>query len=168
MSSNTIYGLIPELSTFSANGEFISNLVIGGVRVLVIGGVAVRYYVPSRVADDLDVMIRPSAREAQAIMDDLYKWNEEPNFSLDALSNPGDLPRHLPLKKFLYLDLIVPAANFPFDAEWQRASPATLKQRAVRVAAPDLLIELKTDSAREEDVDDVRALNEYLTRCRIL
>lgn len=153
---------LPELSTFGANAEFVAALAVAGVRVLVIGGVAIRYYVPTRDADDLEIMIEPSEEAAGALMAELPRWNEPPGFAADAISTPGNLPRHLPLKKFLHLDLIVPAASFSFEAEWMRAQPATLNQRQVKIAAPELLIEMKKGSTRDKDIQDVVTLRSYL------
>lgn len=70
----------PELMTFAANAQFVATLVEQGVRVLVIGGVAVRHHVPSRDADDLDIMIEPGAEAARVIMRELPRWNEPPGF----------------------------------------------------------------------------------------
>jgi hypothetical protein len=44
----------------SANKEFIDALARADARFLIVGGVAVKFYVPERLVEDLDLLIEPS------------------------------------------------------------------------------------------------------------
>lgn len=59
------------LSTFGANVELVAALHRGGVRFMVIGGVATAHYAPERVSEDpgeIDLLIEPAADNASRLI----------------------------------------------------------------------------------------------------
>jgi len=60
MSKSTMQHLI----TFGGNDRLLSKLLECGVRFLVVGGLAVRFYIPDREVDDLDLLIEQSGENA--------------------------------------------------------------------------------------------------------
>jgi len=147
------------LHTFGLNSDFVSALSSKGVRVIVVGGLAVKHYCPQREADDLDLLVEPTAIAGAAIAEVLFRFNDAAAFQ------PADFakPRlHYPQKRALYLDLLTPHEEDDFEAIWGRSEDANLNGDSVRVAAASDLLAMKrrafTERNDEKDRRDVELL----------
>jgi hypothetical protein len=145
---------------FAPNASFLANLTANGGRFVIVGGVAVRYYIPSREADDLDVLIDPTEQNAVAVINALNscgnpRWDCPPS----RLTRPH---LHFRVKKYYYLDILTPDADTNFDAVWSEGTEARVAHTphsiAVRVASIPRLIEMIASSNKPKHLDDIRML----------
>ena len=82
------------------------------VEYMVVGGVAVHYYDPTRKFDDLDLQINPTEVNAQRTIDALKSLGVGVEFDAQQLS--GQKTR-INVRHTYYVDIVTPAANFRFD-----------------------------------------------------
>lgn len=134
--------------TFHLNSEFVKALAESGIRVIVIGGLAVKHYCPEREADDLDLLVEPTVTAGRNISDALNRFNDAPTFSADAFARPQ---QHYPQKRALYLDLVTPHADDNFDDLWRLTSAATLNGIPVRIVGLSDLLVMKHRAIVERD-----------------
>jgi hypothetical protein len=144
---------LKELSTFGLNGNFVAALAQEGARFIIIGGLAVKFYCPDRVVDDLDILIDPTLGNAQAVRRVLLCFGLRPQFSVQDLAGPK---KHLPLRNFLYLDLLTPDTETSFDDLLADAQPASLNGVVVHVASARTLLSMKEVGARDGREKDAR------------
>ncbi len=118
-----------------------------------------QHYCPDRAADDLDLLIEPTAEAGEAIKDILYGFNDAASFAPEDFAKPA---RHYSQKRALYLDLLTPRADERFDLLWEKATSTTVNGVAVRVADRNDLLEMKRravrERANEKDIRDVQLL----------
>lgn len=145
-----------SLPTFHANGKFVEVLVSRGVRLLIVGGLAVKYYCPERQANDLDLLIEPTAIAGREVFNALPAFNEMPAFQPEDFASPN---RHLSQKRALYLDLLTPHSSDDFEQFWSRCNLARLdgvSERIHVISLPDLLMLKQRAAADRGDVKDHR------------
>lgn len=147
------------LQTFGTNSDFVDAITKQGVRVLIVGGMAVHHYCPSRAVDDLDLLVEPTPHAGAQIACVLSRFNDAPSFTPEAFARAD---QHYRQKRALYLDLLTPHVDDDFSTFWERACTATLNGVHVRVIAlPDLLV-LKKRALRqrgeEKDQRDIELL----------
>ena len=123
-----------------ANKALVEAFVSREVQFLVVGGLAVAWYVATREADDMDLLLNPtqlnSARVSQALGSLGLQGFHENSFA--------KLGLQVPLKQRLYAELLTPQRNGIAYAEMERtAVPAKLFQIPVRLASPASLIHMK-------------------------
>ncbi|HXM82055.1 MAG TPA: hypothetical protein VN929_09015 [Burkholderiales bacterium] len=134
------------LQTFGNNSDFVDAIIKQDVRVIVVGGLAVHHYCPSRTADDLDLLVEPATHAGGAIASVLYRFNDVASFSPEDFARPR---QHYRQRRALYLDLLTPHPEDDFNAFWERAPIAILNGVRVRVVALDDLLLLKERALRE-------------------
>jgi hypothetical protein len=140
------------LSTFHLNSSFVAALQAKGIRVIVVGGVAVQHYCDERNADDLDLLVEPTAEAGAAIMQALRQFNDVAGFQPTDFARPR---QHYRQKRALYLDILTPYEEDNFDAMWARSAVARLNGVPVQVAAAsDLLIMKRRAFAERSDEKD--------------
>src|ERR1700693_2134512 len=147
-----------QLFTFGTNDALLAELIAQQVRFLVIGGLAVKFYAAQREADDLDLLIEQTPKNAERLFKAFRHLRLIPQFSSEVIATPGYRAQHLPLKDVYYADLIT-RPDIEFCSEWERALEALIWQNRVRVASRELLLALKSNSEREKDITDVALLN---------
>jgi hypothetical protein len=126
---------LPNIMTFGGNGDLLAELNRQGVRFLIIGGLAVRCYVPLRACDDLDILVEPTLLNAERCANALqYLGLERPPAS--ALMRPKV---QMPLKDWHCADIVTPATEVDFAAEWETSAPVLVNDQPVRVASRELL-----------------------------
>ena len=136
------------LYTFGLNTDFVSALTEKGVRVILVGGLAVRYYCPEREADDLDLLVEPTEGAGAAIAEVLFRFSDAAAFQPADFAKPR---RHYRQKRALYLDLLTPHEEDDFDALWGRTEKAKLNGASVRVAAVSDLLAMKRRAVAERN-----------------
>ena len=144
-----------------ANEELVRSLLQAQVEFIVIGGLAIAWYCPSRQADDMDLLVNPtednSARIA-AVLDRL------------GLEGPTDafvaLGRQVTLKQIHYAEFLTPEMDGPqYEEIASSAVPGKLFGMPVRIASVQSLRKLKQralDSAnaqREKHMADLALLD---------
>lgn len=147
-----------QLFTFGENDLLVRELLRHDVRFLIVGGLAVQFYVPEREADDLDLLIEQTPENAERLFSTFTELHLTPQFEKHIISQPSERPQQLPLKAIYYADIVTPGRDIDFAVEWLRSSQALLWQNCVRVAARELLISMKRSSGRETDLRDVSLL----------
>jgi hypothetical protein len=147
-----------QLLLWGPNQQFLIELSSAKVRFLVIGGVAVHFYVPSRQIGDLDVLIDRSEQNAEKVTTALIALGLSPNFSLADLSKPKI---QLPIKTHYDVDILTGDDQFDFDKAMARSSKASVIDQSgfatVNVAAAETLLEMlhavaDPNSKRAEDI----------------
>ncbi|MBP7795983.1 MAG: hypothetical protein KA059_04320 [Elusimicrobiales bacterium] len=144
-----------------------------GIRYLVVGGVAVLLYGFLRVTADLDIMIDfddnniksfiktlknlgykpkvPVSLDDFALSENREKWKKEKGmlvFSLYHPQHPEDI-----IDVFIYEPV-------PFIECYHRRKLIYAEDLAISVISIEDLISLKKISGREQDLEDIKALNE--------
>jgi hypothetical protein len=138
------------LYTFGPNADFVEALLKCGVRFLVVGGLAVKYFCPEREVHDLDLMIDPTTENAELFVRVLDLFCPGHGLAPSSLAAPG---KQLPLKNHLFLDVLTPRIETPtFDALWKTAVSARLYQLNVMLPSRESLLTLKRHAA-ETDAD---------------
>ena len=125
------------------NGEnkaLVEAFVSREVQFLVVGGLAVAWYVATREADDMDLLLNPTEQNSVRVSQALG--------SLGLQGLLGDsfarLGLQVPLKQHLYAELLTPLKDSIAYAEMERvAFPAKLFGIPVRLASPASLIHMK-------------------------
>jgi hypothetical protein len=148
-----------NLHTFGLNSDFVAALAAKGVRTIVVGGLAVHNYCAEREADDLDLLVEPTASAGAAIVDVLFRFNDAAGFRPGDFARPG---QHYRQKRALYLDLLTPHEEDNFDAIWERGTSALLNGIPVRVAATSDLLRMKrrafAERGDDKDLRDIELL----------
>ena len=149
---------------YGRNAQLLASLAASDVRFVIVGGVAVQYHVPNRDADDLDLLIDPTERNAQLVIDAVnsggIRW-----YSAAAL----ELAKRnvqWPIKCDYYVDILTPNEHTDFDMVWQTAVDAEVAHQPlpvkVRVAGVPALIAMKAASQDPKHVRDVELLRKVL------
>lgn len=147
-----------QFRIFGGNERLIAALLEQAVRFIVVGGLAVQYYVPERPANDLDLLIEQTKENANRLFSALAAEHVVPSFPVELISEPGDRPQQMPLKALHYADLLTPGQAIDFSAEWERAEIARIGLHEVRFAAKELLLQMKRNTGRQRDAEDVALL----------
>jgi len=142
------------LQTFGANRYLLEALNSYSVEYMVVGGVAVHYYDPTRKFDDLDLQINPTEVNAQRTIDALKSLGVGVEFDAHQLAGQK---KQIGVKHTYYADIVTPAANFRFDDALAAAHDVMVNGVPVRLASRKTLIELKSTD-RPKDQNDVQRL----------
>lgn len=114
------------------------------VEFLVVGGLAVAWYCPSREADDMDLLVNPTAANALKVYRALTSIGLS-GFTPDSFARRGVQAQ---LKQAHYADVITPAqGSLSFDELEEGASAGKLFGWAARIPSIGKLIELKESTA---------------------
>ncbi|QLI80626.1 hypothetical protein HZU75_03260 [Chitinibacter fontanus] len=146
----------------NGNQKLIESLVGFGARFLVIGGVAVNFYIPSRVFNDLDILLEPTIETAKAVLKVLQLHGIPPNFDAHRLTFPNV---QLPIKTNEFCaDFLTPKNGFYFEQNWVDAHVVRVGKTAVKLASTNTLLELLADSPEEKHVVDRKLLERFLNK----
>jgi len=145
---------------FAANAELLAKLTARQARFIIVGGEAVRFYVPERQADDLDLLVEPCLRNASLVIDAINEGASQ-IYRFDAI---GLAQRNIqwPVKEYYYVDILTPKAGIDFDDVWNDAVLAEVDCGdsivSVRIAAKATLIEMLRSSQEDKHKRDIEAL----------
>ena len=145
-----------QLFSCGANLEFVAALCKGAVRFIVVGGLAVQYWVPGREANDLDLLVETTLENCDRLIGVLWSLSLTPQFTAADLKSAT--PKQIPIKQYYYLDILTPGDQIDFTREWERAPSGLLGRTEVRFAGVQLLLAQKQSSDREKDASDIELL----------
>lgn len=129
----TIYAL-------GSHTTLLTELLNANCRFLVIGGVAVSFYCPERIPDDLDILIDNTRENAQKICTALAEIHIIPP-SVEQLMRPS---LQVPLKiRGFYADLLTSQPGINFDDLWESRVYGSINNLSVPFVSKNGLIELK-------------------------
>ena len=149
------------------NEELIRAFTSGNVEFVVIGGLAVAWYCSDRQADDMDLLVNPTAENSARISQALGSLPSIPmnGFTNDSFANLG---LRVPLKKFYYAELLTPRKDDPaFSDVAKDAVNAKLFGIPVQLASAARLIRMKEqtvvslEAERQKHVDDIGRLRRH-------
>jgi hypothetical protein len=143
----------------------------GGVRYLVVGGVAVALHGHPRFTADLDLVVALDPENARKALAALAGLGYRPRAPVDGalFADPEVRQRWIDEKGLVVFTLWSPEhlatevdlfvrEPFPFDAAWDRATFANLLGVRVPVASIADLVALKRVAGRPKDLEDIRVL----------
>jgi hypothetical protein len=136
MMSNA-WRMASSIETFGGNTDLLEKFNAEGVRFLVVGGVAVRFYAPKRQIDDLDILLDKRRDNVARLIDalrPLYGNNIPPEHLTRSAK------AQMPLKHFHYADVVTADDTFAFDAEWSAGIDGLVNGQPVRFASRGLLV----------------------------
>ena len=145
--------------------EFVGLLNSHGVEYLVVGGHAVAFHGHPRFTGDIDLLIRPTRENAEAVLRVLRDFgfgalHVEP----DDLTSPGRvLQLGRPPNR---IDLLTSISGVTFVEAWETRVPGALDEQQVNFLGWDALIKNKTASGRDKDRLDVKRLLAIAARRR--
>lgn len=146
-----------NLVHFGANEPLVRALVDAGVRFIVIGGLAVAWHCSERQADDMDLLVDPSAENSARIAAVLTKLHLN-GFSVESFARPGV---QVPLKRNYYAELLTPRQDSPEFSEFEaHAVDAKLFSIPVRLASASTLIAMKKCAAQVEPAQSEKHLRD--------
>ena len=151
----------------------------GGVRYVVVGGVATLLHGYARLTVDLDLVVDLSPSEAEKAIAVLTAIGLAPRVPVDAreFADPAKRDawmRERNMRVFTMIDPNNPLRQVDlfvespirFDDLWSRAETIHLDSTDVRVASIPDLVEMKRRAGRPQDFVDIEALESILARRR--
>lgn len=150
-----------------SNKEIIGAFATAGVEYVLIGGLAVAWYCPTRQADDMDLLVNPTPDNSMRISQALGTLSSLSMscFTKDSFAKVG---LRVPLKKFHYAELLTPRKDGPTYSEVLSDSVAgKLFDIPVRIASAASLIKLKeqavasAEAQRDKHLNDIKLLKEH-------
>jgi hypothetical protein len=129
-----------NLHHFGGNEPLVRALIDNNVDFIVIGGLAIAWYCSERQADDMDLLIDPTAENSARLCVAL-KSQRVCGFDTSSFTKPS---LQVPLKGQHYAELLTPLKGWPpFDELAADAVSAHLFQLPVRVASIRTLMFMK-------------------------
>ena len=151
-----------RLYTFGQNIELLKQLNAHGIRYLLVGGLAVSWYCPSRQAEDMDLLVDPDPVNAEKLERVLSQWG----LTSEKMDGPG---LQIVMKMIHNADLLTPPTQWPNFAEISANSgKCAVESELVPVAAVRSLIRLKEIAClaqpgnAKKHVSDINELNAVL------
>ena len=140
-----------------ANTEFVDALVRADARFLIVGGVAVKFYVPQRAVEDLDLLVERTKGNASKV---LTAVSSSPLFRRNITVGQLIRPKlQICVKMFeCYMDILTPGPDLDFIEAWNMAAEARIGNARVRVAAIATLLQLLSSSQQPKHARDREAL----------
>jgi len=136
--------------------DFLDALNSESAAYVVIGGMAVMFYIPYRTTRDIDVLIEPTPENAVRVRRAVARWGSfEPEFAADEFI-AGDI---LSFGGLLRVEVHSHVPGVTWDQVWEHRFPATFQDVPTSFASLDDLIAMKASTGRKEkDLPDLRRL----------
>lgn len=152
-----------NLVHFGSNEELVRALVDHKVKFIVIGGLAVAWHCPERVADDMDLLVEPTIENSERITRALTSLRigglSENSFFRSGLQ--------VPIKDVFYAELLTPQEGLVgFNDVEADAVDACLFEIHVRLASIAKLLAMKKQAIdsnadqREKHLKDIELLTQ--------
>ncbi|MFY9345996.1 MAG: hypothetical protein WAT39_26130 [Planctomycetota bacterium] len=146
--------------------DMVLALCEAGAEFLIVGGYAVAWHGHPRSTGDIDLLVRPSAANAERVWQALVRFGAP-------VTAAGLTVNDLTRKETVYqigrpprrIDILTDISGVDFDAAWQRRVESEWRGHKVGMLGLDDLLTNKRASARAKDLADVREL-ENLRRAR--
>jgi hypothetical protein len=136
--------------------DFLDALNSEGAVYVVIGGMAVVFYVPYRTTRDIDVLIEPTIVNARRVRQAVQRWGGfEPEFTAEEFI-AGDI---LSFGGLLRVEVLSAVPGVTWAEVWEQRVAATFHQVPTFFASLDHLIAMKESTGRKEkDLPDLKRL----------
>ena len=123
---------------------------------MVIGGVASVLYGVPRATFDLDILIEPTAENAQRLLDALV----EAGFGTATMTNAQDIIEHeiTVFNDRVRIDVQTKTPGVSFQDAWRRRKTINYQGQDFFILSKEDLIASKRASSRQVDIEDVRLL----------
>jgi len=139
-----------NLEHFGSNRELVRAMSDAGVSFVVVGGLAVAWHCTERQADDMDLLVEPTAGNSERISRVLTSLG----ISGHSAESFNRLGLQVPVKSIYYADLLTPQKGYASFSEIEGAAvDARLFNIPVRLASIPTLIAMKKQaiaSAQDE------------------
>ena len=140
--------------------DLLSSLNASRVKYLIIGGYAVAFHAQPRTTKDLDILVKPDAANAAALLRALKAFGA-PVSTIKA----ADLIEDRKFFRFgappVMVDILSSISGIEFDAAWKRRVKMTIdaerKLKANVISREDLIV-AKLAAGRPQDLADVDAV----------
>jgi hypothetical protein len=144
--------------------DFLASLNSEGAAYVVIGGMAVVFYVPYRTTRDIDVLIEPTIENAGRVRRAVRRWGGfEPEFDERAFIS-GDI---LSFGGLLRVEVHSRVPGVTWDKVWARRVAAPFGDVPTHFASLEDLIAMKAATGRKEkDLPDLTRLRKLRSRKR--
>lgn len=141
-------------------------LADGGVRFVVVGGVAVTLNGYVRLTEDVDVIVDSDADNIARLIAALSGWGEgfARELSLADFPDEEGAVRVVEETESCQIDIFTVLSGLHYSDLLSDAGTFTLRNRAIRFASKHALLRLKSTSLREKDRIDALALRQLLDR----
>ncbi len=137
--------------------EFLGLLNRHNVRYCIIGAYAVAFYAKPRYTKDIDILIEPSQKNAQQVLNALKDFGFGGlSISLEDLTTEGNILQlgYEPLR----IDLLTKLEGFQFQEIWRNRVTGDYGSEKVHFIGLDDLIRNKRHAARPTDQIDIDLL----------
>jgi predicted nucleotidyltransferase len=143
--------------------EFIALLNQSGARYLIVGAHAVAFHARPRATKDLDILIEPTAENAQRVLDAIREFlGSDLGLKMKDLTEPGGIvqlgvaPTRIDLLSRL-------ASRQEFSSLWEMRVDAKFGEVEAHYLSLEDLIREKESAGRDQDRADLRSLRRRLT-----
>jgi hypothetical protein len=137
-------------------------LADGGVRFVLVGGVAVTLHGYVRLTEDVDILVEPTAENLDRLLATLANFGEgfARQLSRADFTDEEGAIRIVEESETSQIDIFTRMTGLRYDDLITDAESLTLAGRVVRFASKAFLIRLKERSTREKDRIDASALRQ--------
>ena len=144
--------------------DFLASLNSEGAAYVVVGGMAVVFYVPYRTTRDIDVLIEPTIENARRVRRALQRWGGfEPEFGEDEFI-AGDI---LSFGGLLRVEVHSRVPGVTWEQVWEHRVVAAFGDVPTQFASLDDLIAMKEATGRKEkDRPDLTRLRTLQAKLR--
>jgi len=142
--------------------DFLDALNSEGSAYVIIGGMAVVFYVPYRTTRDIDVLIEPSIDNGRRVRRAVQRWGGfEPAFAAEDFI-AGDI---LSFGGLLRVEVLSRVPGVTWDEVWAHRVAATFQEVPTFFASLGDLIAMKASTGRKEkDLPDLKRLRRLRDR----
>jgi hypothetical protein len=136
--------------------DFLDALNSESAAYVVIGGMAVMFYIPYRTTRDIDVLVEPTSENAVRVRRAVARWGSfEPKFTAEEFV-AGDI---LSFGGLLRVEVHSRVPGVTWDQIWKDRVPGTFQDVPTFFASLDNLIAMKASTGRKEkDLPDLKRL----------
>jgi len=146
---------------YQGNVELLSRLVEKHARFVIVGGTAVRFFLPERQVDDLDLLIDPTPVNAELVIDAVNTGGSH-RYPIDPcmLVKPNV---QWPVKNYCYVDILTPKESIDFEEVWANSIEAKIANQPssihVRIAGISTLLTMLNSSDKPKHKEDIKLLS---------
>lgn len=154
---------MPSLYLNAVEFGLMEALLDAQVRFVIVGGHAVQFHGHVRPAEDLDVLIEPSHKNAAHVIIALRKVNipiglDQETELTEKLVKPNV---KMPLKGVhRFIEILTSIESVGFDEAFEQAAHCIEKGRRIPVLSKEHLIRSKRARGEDRDLQDIQALSE--------
>lgn len=130
-----------------------------GVEFVIVGAYALAFHGAPRASGDIDLLVRPSAENAQRVFAALQQFGAplaEHGVAGGDFARPGTVYQlGLPPRR---IDVLTEISGLTFDEVWATRVPVDVDGRTIHIIARSEFVKNKTAAGRPKDLADVARL----------